>query len=106
MVGGDVGDKPDGSGGSSPECIEHDLLVRDAQFRLRNGFPRGVDDCTCPDLGDKDANFPFFATGNEVQLMHCKIRLPWQNKQNRPLNAVIWFLVGFFIGCSANLDFT
>lgn len=45
--------QPRWSGGLSPEFVEHDLLLRDAQFRLRNGFPRGIDVGACPALGDE-----------------------------------------------------
>jgi hypothetical protein len=40
-------------GGSSPEFVEHELLLGGIQRRARNGVPSGVDVLACPVVGDE-----------------------------------------------------
>jgi hypothetical protein len=50
----------DGHEDSSPEFIEHELLLSGTQWRARNGVPGGVDVLPCPALGDEYGYFHTF----------------------------------------------
>ena len=45
---------------SSPEFVEHELLLSGTQWRARNGVPGGVDVLPCPALGDESSHFHAF----------------------------------------------
>lgn len=59
---------------SSPEFVEHELLLGGTQRRAGDGVPCGVDVAACPALGDEDRQFaPCFMAGEVCQAAESEL---------------------------------